>query len=194
MKNKWNLSKGFILASCSPQRLNLLRDAGFEPEKCVGADIDESIFDNEKPQDYVKRVAALKAAYLADKYPKKCIVSADTVIVAKNKIIRKAPDESVARQNLDLLSNKKHSVLTGYSVITPQGKQIMNVSKTTVYMKKISEDEKSALLASKEWENVAAYRIEGMLSTFVKKIKGSYPNIVGLPIYEVAEILKKALR
>ena len=108
MPNKWNLPKGFILASCSPQRQRLLKDAGFKPDLCVGADIDESILPNEKPKDYVLRVATQKALFVAKKHPNCCIVSADTVIVAKGKIIRKAANETVARQNLDLLSGTKH--------------------------------------------------------------------------------------
>ena len=194
MSNKWNLPKGFILASCSPQRQRLLFNAGFEPDLCVGADIDENILPNEKPRDYVLRVATQKALFVAKKHPNCCIVSADTVIVAKGKIIRKAPNETVARENLDLLSGTKHYVLTGYSVIDFNGQQKTAVASTTVYMKKITNAEKDALIASKEWKNVAAYRIEGMLSTFVKGIKGSYPNIVGLPVYEVGQILKKVLK
>ena len=194
MPNKWNLSQGFILASCSPQRKRLLLNAGFEPDLCIGADIDESVLPHEKPAHYVKRVAAQKALFVARQYPNRCIVSADTVIVAKGKIIRKASDETVARENLDVLSGKTHYVLTGYSVIDFDGRQTSDVVSTTVYMKKITDAEKDALIASKEWENVAAYKIEGMLSTFVKKIKGSYPNIVGLPVFEIGDILKQTLR
>ena len=194
MPNKWNLSKEFILASQSPQRLSLLKNAGFEPIKCVCADIDEDVLDKEKPEAYVARVSTQKALFVAKKHPDICIVSADTVIVAKGKIIRKACDEIIARQNLDLLSGKKHKVLTGFSVIYPNKNPITKVVSTTVYMKKLTESEKQALIASKEWENVAAYRIEGMLSTFVKSIKGSYPNIVGLPVYEVGDILKELLK
>ena len=120
--------------------------------------------------------------------------TADTIIVAGKKIIRKAANENIARQNLDLLSGKKHFVLTGFTIIAPNNKIITKVISTTVYMKKISKEEKDALILSKEWENVAAYRIEGMLSTFVKSIKGSYPNIVGLPVYEVGDILKEYLK
>ena len=194
MPNKWNLSKEFILASQSPQRLKLLNDAGFTPIECIVADINEDILKNEKPKKYVARVAFEKAKFVAKKRPNACIVSADTVIVVDGKIIRKAPNESVARDNLNFLSGKKHYVLTGFAIILPNGKQINKVISTIVYMKKLTEAEKDALIASKEWENVAAYRIEGMLSTFVKSIKGSYPNIVGLPIYEIADILKEVLK
>ena len=194
MPNKWNLKKEFILASQSVQRLSLLKNAGFTPIECISADINEDILKDEKPKEYVSRVATQKALFVAQKHPQMCVLSADTVIVAYGKIIRKAPDEKIARQNLDLISGKKHQVLTAFSIIDDRGKQITKVISTTVYMKKISEEEKKALLLSKEWENVAAYRIEGMLSTFVKSIKGSYPNIVGLPVYEVGDILKEVLK
>ena len=194
MPNKWNLSKEFILASQSPQRLKLLNDAGFTPCECIAANINEDILEEETPKRYVARVSVEKAKFVAKKRPNTCIVSADTVIVVDGKIIRKAPNESIARDNLNLLSGKKHYVLTGFAIILPNGKQINKVISTIVYMKKLTESEKDALIASKEWENVAAYRIEGMLSTFVKSIKGSYPNIVGLPIYEIANILKDVLK
>jgi septum formation protein len=194
MPNKWNLKKEFILASKSPQRLKLLMDAGFKPIECIGADINEDVLANESPIDYVARVAAEKASFTAKKHPNICILSADTIIVADEKIIRKAPNQDIARENLNLLSGKKHHVLTGFSIISPNQTQITKVVSTTVYMKKISESEKEALIQSKEWENVAAYRIEGMLSTFVKSITGSYPNIVGLPVYEVGDILKEVLK
>ena len=194
MPNKWNLSKEFILASQSPQRLKLLNDAGFTPYESIAANINEDILENEEPKQYVARVAIEKARYVAQQKPNICILSADTVIVANGKIIRKAANEAIARQNLNLLSGKKHYVLTGFAIILPNGKQINKVISTIVYMKKLTESEKDALIASKEWENVAAYRIEGMLSTFVKSIKGSYPNIVGLPIYEIADILKDVLK
>ena len=194
MSNKWNLKKEFILASPSPQRLSLLKNAGFTPIECISADINEDILDNEKPKQYVARVSSEKALYVAQKHPNMCILSADTIIVAGGKIIRKAADENIARQNLNLLSGKKHFVLTGFTIVTPDNKIITKVVSTTVYMKKISDAEKDALILSKEWENVAAYRIEGMLSTFVKSIKGSYPNIVGLPVYEVGDILKEYLK
>ena len=194
MPNKWNLKKEFILASQSPQRLKLLTDAGFKPIECIAADINEDVLENETPMEYVARVASEKAAFVAKKHPNICIVSADTIIVAEDKIIRKASNQDVARENLNLLSGKKHFVLTGFSVISSDKKQITKVISTTVYMKKITEAEKDALIQSKEWENVAAYRIEGMLSTFVKSINGSYPNIVGLPVYEVGDILKETLK
>ena len=194
MPNKWNLTKEFILASQSPQRLSLLKNAGFEPIKCLSADIDESIKENEKPEKYVARVATEKALFIQKKEAKYCIVSADTVIVAKGHIIRKAPDENTARNNLELLSGKSHFVLTGYCVIFPDGKRITKVCKTKVCLKKLTKEEKESLLASKEWENVAAYRIEGMLSTFVKSIRGSYTSIVGLPVYEIGNLLKKGLK
>ena len=193
-KQKWGVTKPFILASASPRRLQLLKNAGFTPAKVISADIDETEEAGEKPADYVARVSRQKALYVAHENPNICVLAADTIIVARGKIIRKAPNKAAARANLDLLSGGKHDVLTGYCLVSADGKVTSKVVRTIVTAKKFTQAEKDALIASGQWRNVAAYRIEGMLSALIKGIKGSYPNIIGLPIYEVAEDLKKTLK
>lgn len=193
-KGCWGLVKPFILASSSPRRIRLLENAGFKPIEIVPADIDETEKKGERPDKYVVRVATEKAKHVAGLRPNTCIVAADTIIVAKGKIVRKAPTEQKARANFKMLSGSTHYVYTGYCVISAKGTIISKLVKTTVKMKKFTDDEIDTLIASKEWQNVAAYRIEGLLSSLVKGIEGSYTNIIGLPVYEVSQDLKKVLK
>ena len=192
--NLWGLARGFVLASGSPQRLRLLESAGFIPEKIITADIDETPFPGELPARYVKRVAVEKARAVALKSPSSCILAADTVIAVGRRIIRKARDEGQVRQNLKLLSGRRHRVMTGFCVKMPDGREISKVVQTAVIIKHFDESDINALIQSGEWKGVAGYRIEGILSACVTKIIGSHPNIVGLPIFEVAQVLKGILR
>ena len=193
-KQCWGLTKPFILASSSPRRIRLLENAGFKPKEIVPADIDETEKKGERPDKYVVRVATEKAKHVAKLRPNTCIVAADTIIVAKGKIVRKAATEQKARANLKLLSGSTHYAYTGYCIISDKGKVISKLVKTAVKMKKFTDDEMETLVTSKEWQNVAAYRIEGLLSALVKGITGDYTNIIGLPIYAVAQDLKKVLK
>lgn len=193
-KSPWRLTKPFILASGSPQRLRLLEQAGFRPDKIETADIDESVQDKELPARYVKRIAIEKARTVAAKNPGICILSADTVVAVGKRLIRKAENEEQARKNLELISGRRHRVITGFCVILPNGREIAKVVQTAVITKHFDMTDISVILASGEWKNVAGYRIEGILSACVRQVIGSFPNIVGLPIFEVAQVLKGALR
>jgi len=192
--NLWGLTEGFVLASGSPQRLRLLEAAGFAPSDVITADIDETPLPKELPARYVHRVAVQKARAVALKDPDSTILAADTVIAVGHRMIRKAKDEDEVRQNLKLLSGRRHRVITGFCVKTPDGREIAKVVQTAVVIKRLDESDIQALIASGEWKGVAGYRIEGVLSACVKKIIGSHPNIVGLPIFEVAQVLKGILR
>ncbi|MDY6407078.1 MAG: Maf family nucleotide pyrophosphatase [Pseudomonadota bacterium] len=190
----WGLEKPFILASSSPRRIRLLENAGFKPAEIVPADIDETEKKGEKPDKYVVRVATEKARHVANLRPKTAIVAADTIIVAKGKIVRKAPTEQKARSNFKSLSGGTHYAYTGYCIISETGKEISKLVKTTIKTKKFTDAEIDTLIASKEWQNVAAYGIEGLFSALVKDVQGSYTNIIGLPVYEVSQDLRKILK
>ena len=192
--NLWGLKHGFILASGSPQRRQLLEKAGFLPDEIITADIDETPTEGELPARYVRRVAVQKARAVFKNNPKKCILSADTVIAVGKRIIRKAHSEEEVQKNLLLLSGRRHRVITGFCVITPTGHEIAKVVQTAVILKRFDTTDIKAIINSGEWKGVAGYRIEGVLSATVRKIIGSHPNIMGLPIFEVAQVLKGILR
>lgn len=192
--NLWGLTQSFVLASASPQRRRLLENAGLYPAEIVSADIDETPRTGELPARYVQRMAIEKAAAVARTHPGVCIVAADTVIAVGRRLIRKAETEEQARANLDLLSGRRHRVMTGFCVRTADGRTIAKTVQTTVVLKRLDERDKQAILDSGEWQHVAGYRIEGVLSACVREIIGSHPNIVGLPVFQVAQVLKGILR
>ena len=191
--NIWGLKQGFILASRSPKRLELLKSVGLIPEKVVSADIDETPMKNELPARYVRRISAQKAAAVMQKFPKRCIVTADTIIAVGRRIVRKAPDETAAAENLRLLSGRKHRVITAFSVVKPDGKIITKVNTTSVTLKKLDETDIAAVIQSGEWQNVAGYQIEGVFGALVKNMNGSYASIVGIPVHDVANVLRGVL-
>lgn len=190
----WRFKKGFILASASVNRLGVLKQLRLEPDRIVVADVDEGILSDELPSAYVKRIATLKAKAVREKCPEECIVAADTVLAVGRRIIRKATTEEQARQNLLLLSGRRHQVLTGLCVITPQGQLISKVVRSRVTMAHLDEQDIRVILDSKEWVGVAGYRIDGVLSAFVRDMSGSYSSIIGLPAHELVRILNSALR
>ena len=187
--NFWGLKAGFILASGS-QRKALLEQVRLSPDKIVSPDIDETTLPNELPAQYVKRIAVLKAQAVFQENKGVCVVAADTVLAVGRRIIRKAADEEEALKHLQLLSGRKHRVITGLCVISPQGKVITRVSQSIVTMKHLSKEDMALILKSGEYKNVAGYKIEGLISAFIKRINGSYDGIVGLPVYETAQILR----
>lgn len=191
--NFWNLKSGFILASASVNRRALLESVRLVPSKIVSPQIDEAQFDGELPARYVKRIAIQKAKAVAKECPGETILAADTILAVGRRFIRKAYTEEEARANLNLLSGRKHKVLTGICVISPSGKIISKVNTSVVAMKKLDETDIRFILNSNEWKGVAGYQIEGVLSAFVKHISGSYSSIVGLPVYETIQILRGIL-
>ncbi len=188
--NFWNLKSGFILASASVNRRALLESVRLIPNKIVSPQINEDQLKDELPSQYVKRIAIQKAKAVATEYPNEIILAADTVLAVGRRIIRKAYTEEEARANLNLLSGRKHRVLTGICVISPTGKIIAKVNTSFVTIKKLDETDIKLILASNEWKGVAGYQIEGVLSAFVKQMSGSYSSIVGIPVYETVQILR----
>lgn len=194
MNKLWNFKSGFILASASINRRALLDEVRLVPDEIVSPEINEELQKNEKPAQYVKRIAIEKAKAVAQERPNTCIVAADTVLAVGTRIIRKAYTEEEAKANLRLLSGRGHRVLTGLAIVTPTGKIISRVSTSYVTLKKLDDEDIRIIIDSGEWKGVAGYKIDGVLSAFVKKMSGSYSSIVGLPLYETAQILKGILR
>ncbi len=188
--NFWNLKQGFILASGSPQRRALLKSVRLEPDAIISPDIDESELDGELPARYVKRIAIEKARAVYQQNPNKCIIAADTVLAVGRRFIRKAHNIEEARAHLELLSGRNHRVITGMCIIAPDGREISRVNSTTVKMKRLSSEDMDFILKTNEWQNVAGYKIEGIISAFVQNMNGSYDSVVGIPVYDVVHILR----
>jgi septum formation protein len=180
-----------VLASASPRRLELLRQVGIEPGAVDPADIDESVRPRELPMQYARRLAEEKAAAVAARHPGDFVLAADTVVACGRRILPKAEDEKTARACLELLSGRRHRVHGGIAVAAPGGRAKARVVTTAVVFKRLEEAEIAAYLASGEWRGKAGgYAIQGRAAVFVRTISGAYPNVVGLPLYETASLLR----
>ena len=179
----------FILGSSSPRRKELLESIGIIPDLIISPDIDESNLKDELPIACAKRLAKNKALKILNEYPNALILTADSIAFCGRRIIDKTDNIDVARKYLQLLSGRRHKVITSIYLLN----SIRSISKTiqtVLNFKKLTNQEIEKYLESKEWVNVAgAYKIQGSAASFVKSINGSYTNVVGLPLYEVRNML-----
>jgi septum formation protein len=182
-----------LLASASPRRAELLSGAGFEFD-IEPAHVDESIAPGEQPEAYVQRVARAKAAAVAAQAHGRIVLAADTIVVIDGKALGKPLGRSDAERMLRLLSGRRHDVLTGVALLngaTGGGSPLVAVETTTVEFTQLSDNDIEWYVASGECTDKAgAYAIQGLASRFVRRIEGSYSNVVGLPIALVSTMLK----
>ena len=179
-----------ILASASPRRRDLLRQIGLEPAAAEPADIDETPLKDERPAALAERLAVAKARLVAGRHAGAFVLGADTVVACGRRILPKPKDEAEARRCLTLLSGRRHHVFTGLAVVTPDGACRARVADTVVAFKRLSAAERDWYLAGGEWRGKAGgYAIQGRAAVFVRFLSGSYPNVVGLPLYETAALL-----
>lgn len=180
-----------ILASASPRRLDLLRQAGVAPDRVLATDIDETPRRSETPRQLALRLAREKAVAGGQLAPGAFVVAADTIVTLGRRIFGKPVDENDARRMLELLSGRAHRVLTAVAVLAPDGRLSARLSETRLHWKRLTPAELSAFLRSGEWEGVAgAYRIQGKAAAFTIELQGSYTGVVGLPLYETLALLQ----
>ncbi|MFN7163869.1 MAG: Maf family protein [Hyphomonas sp.] len=176
-----------ILASASPRRLELLAQIGLVPDKVVPADIDETRRKDEAPRALAERLAREKASACAEAG---YVLAADTVVALGQRNLEKAADEAEAEAFLRLLSGRAHQCLTGVAVRAPDGRLASRTVLARVKMKRLTDAEIAAYVASGEWKGKAGgYGIQGMAGGFITAINGSYSAIVGLPLYETRMLL-----
>jgi len=180
-----------ILASASPRRVELLAQIGVTPDQILPAHVDEVALNDERPIDMARRLADAKAQEIQKDHPAACIIGADTVVAVGRRILGKAEDEAQARAYLTLLSGRSHRVIGGIAILAPGGVSVIKAITTKVQFKRLSVQEIDGYIASDEWHDKAgAYAIQGRAGAFVKSINGSYSNVVGLAVHEVANTLK----
>lgn len=180
-----------ILASASPRRVELLAQIGITPNQIIPADIDETPQPQESPRQLAERLAMTKAALIGKNNSGSFILASDTVVALGKRILGKATTTHEARKYLSLLSGRRHRVYSGISLITPDGKQTSRVVMTTVIFKRLSAADLDHYLSHNEWQGKAgAYGIQGLAARFIKGINGSYSNVVGLPLFETANMLE----
>jgi septum formation protein len=170
-----------VLASASPRRVELLRAAGFRPI-VAPADIDETGLPGETPAAHVVRLARAKAEAVAARFPAGAVLGADTVVAIGDEILGKPRDDDDARRMLGRLAGRTHRVYTGVALAV--GAEIRaEVEMSEVTMAPLSPAEIDWYVASGESRDKAgAYAIQGLASRHVTSIKGSYSNVVGLPV------------
>jgi len=180
-----------VLASASPRRLDLLRQIGLVPDGVRAAEIDESPLPKETPRVMALRLAAAKAAVVAAAEPGAFVLAADTVVAVGRRVLGKASTREAARAHLSLLSGRAHKVLTAVAVVAPSGARAERLVETKLAFKRLTQTEIDAYLDSGEWEGKAgAYGVQGLAGAFVIQLQGSYPAVVGLPLYETLNLLQ----
>jgi septum formation protein len=186
-----------ILASGSPRRAEILTAVGWEFEK-QAADVDETEFLDEDPQDYVRRLAKAKAEVVAAKYENAFILGADTIVVIDGKIIGKPKDVEDASRMLNMLSGRWHEVLTGVAIVEVQSpkskvqgqKSVVGIQRTQVKFAEMTDEEIKFLVEKGEpLDKAGAYAVQAQAALFIEEINGDYWNVVGLPINLLYEMI-----
>ncbi|MBO6838654.1 MAG: septum formation protein Maf [Alphaproteobacteria bacterium] len=181
----------FVLASASPRRLDLLAQIGIVPDRVRPAEIDETPMRDELPRQLAQRLAEEKALAVAEAEGAGCaILAADTVVAVGRRILPKAEDAETARRCLSRLSGRRHIVYGGIALIGPDGRVRTRVVETAVVFKRLEAAEIDAYIASGEWDGKAGgYAIQGRAAALIRRIGGSYTNVVGLCLHETHKLL-----
>ena len=180
-----------ILGSGSPRRHDLLAQIGVVPDQVRPPEIDESPHKGELPRPYCIRMAVEKARAVTAA-PDDIVLSADTTVALGRRILGKPADEAEARRFLDLLSGRRHQVITAVAV--RRGERVWERDVLTrVQMKRLERAEVEAYIASGDWHGKAGgYGIQGLAGAFIPWINGSFTAVVGLPLTETAGLLRAA--
>lgn len=181
----------FILASSSPRRLALLADSGIVPDRVLPADIDETPRKGERPASLAKRLAYEKGAVIAAQNPQALVLSADTVVAVGLRLLPKAEGPEDVRRFLRLMQGRRHRVITAVALFRPDAKPLERLSTSAVTFKRLTEQEIEAYVQTGEGIGKAGgYAIQGHAACLIRMMQGSYSGIVGLPLFDVAQMLK----
>ena len=179
-----------VLASASPRRLDLLRQIGLAPDAIEAADLDEAPLPQETPRRLALRLAEAKAVAVAARAPGDYVLAADTVVAVGRRVLPKAETDAEVEACLRLLSGRAHKVLTGVAVVAPAGQVASRLVETRVHFKRLTDSDVAAYLACGEGIGKAGgYAIQGHAGALVITLQGSYSGVVGLPLYETANLL-----
>ena len=178
-----------ILASASPRRVALLAQIGVTPDAISPADIDETPRKAEIPRLLAERLARAKADAVAT--PGAFVLAADTVVGCGRRVLPKAETREQAAACLELLSGRRHHVLTAVVLVGPDGRRAERLCDSVVGFARMTEAQKRAYLDSGEWQGKAGgYAIQGLAAAHIRFLSGSHSNVVGLPLFETAQLLR----
>lgn len=186
------MDRRLILASKSPRRYELLKQVGLDFE-VVPSSVIEDFVRTESPQDHVVRLAEVKARQVATNYPSRWVIAADTVVYIGESILGKPQDAEEAREMLHRLSGQEHWVLTGFFAChLENGKSDKQAVETAVRMKRLTTAEIEWYIKTGEpFDKAGGYAIQGIGSFMIESIRGSYTNVVGLPLCELIQMLTR---
>jgi septum formation protein len=178
-----------VLASASPRRRDLLAQIGIIPDRIVSTDVDETPLPAEQPRLCALRLARAKAA--AVDAPGCLVLAADTVVAAGRRILPKAENETDAHACLSLLSGRRHRVFTAVVLRSTAGRCSARIAVSIVTFARLTPQQIDAYVASGEWQGKAGgYAIQGLAAGFIRYLSGSHSNVVGLPLFETAQLLR----
>lgn len=186
------ISGSMILASASPRRIELLRVMGLHFDVIPG-NIDEAFRPDENPREHVLRLSEEKTCSVAGLNQDAWVIGADTIVVVEGEVLGKPRSREDAADMLNKLSGRGHEVLTGFCIVRrDRGILINDVVRSEVFFRTIEPDELSWYTGTEEpYDKAGAYAMQGMGSCFVSRVNGSSTNVIGLPLCEVVEALKK---
>jgi septum formation protein len=178
-----------ILASASPRRRELLKQAGL-PFEVLAADIDESRHVGETPSNYVQRLALEKAQAIHKLHPDAVVLGADTTVALDGDVLNKPVDIADAERMLRLLAGREHQVHTGIAVVSG-GEQRQHMETTTVFFSSMKDEDLAHYLASGDsLDKAGAYGIQGYAARWITRIEGDFFNVMGLPIAATVKLLE----
>lgn len=180
-----------VLASSSPRRVSLLKEIGIVPDEIAPAHIDETSLKAELPGPYCTRLATAKATEVAAKYPGDIVLGADSTVAVGRRILGKPKDSDEAERFFKLLSGRRHKVITAVC-LSNGAKTRVKTAITTVQFKVLTPSDIKLLIDCNEWpDKCGGYTICGMAGAFIKQISGTHSNVMGLPLYETANLLRE---
>lgn len=180
-----------ILASTSPRRRELLKNAGIE-FTVKTAEVPEVRKRGESPETFARRLAKEKAAAVWQNAPHGFVLAADTIVVTKDEVLGKPKDAADAARMLRMISADTHEVMTAVCLMTPSGKQDVRHEITRVHVRAISEEEVDFYVRHGEpMDKAGGYAIQGIASRWIDRIEGDYFNVMGLPVALVYQMLRE---
>jgi septum formation protein len=187
------MANRFILASRSPRRYELLKQMGLDFEVVPSRVEEENLIQNESPRDHVLRLSEAKASDVAREYPDHWVIGADTIVTIDGMILGKPKTHEEALSMLGRLSGQEHQVLSGVAVRHLSERKADRESvRTAVKMRTLTREEMKWYVGTGEpFDKAGAYAIQGIGSFMVESIRGSYTSVVGLPLCELIEMLKR---
>jgi septum formation protein len=181
-----------ILASKSPRRYELLKQVGLDSD-AIPSSVEEVFIQGEPPEEHVLRLAEAKALDVGNRHPDRWVIAADTIVYVDHSVLGKPKDREEAKKMLRRLSGKEHRVLTGFSVHhLEKRKADREAVQTAVKVKKLTQSEMDWYIQTGEpYDKAGGYAVQGIGSFMIESIKGSYTNVVGLPICELIQMLSR---